>query len=77
MQKIRISEIITMSKNITITLTFDEKDWKLKVQATNENITKNELVYFLDELVKKVKGGEYLNESQGDYVEETFDLLGK
>lgn len=66
-----------MSKNITITFTLDKKDWKLKVQATNESITKNEFIYLLEDLVKKVKNGEFMNGSQGDYIEETFDLLEK
>lgn len=64
-----------MIKDITITFTLDTDNNTLRVQATNSDMNKIELMAALEEFRYQVRKGDFhVSESGGSYAEETYKL---
>lgn len=66
---------MTKYPNITITFTINPDDVALRVQATCDDMKKQEILFALDKMKEKINSGEFqTHESGAYYSEETFPL---
>lgn len=63
--------------NITFTITVIPEHRRIQFQATNEGLSKEEVLKVLDELRKRIHNDEYLTEDQGDYADDNFKYADK
>lgn len=63
--------------NITFTITLKPEDSRIKFQATNEGLSKEDALKALDELRNRIHNDEYLTEEQGDYADGSFPYADK
>jgi hypothetical protein len=63
--------------NITFTIILKPEDSRLSFQATNENLSKEDVLKALDELRNRIHNDEYLTEEQGSYADGTFPYADK
>lgn len=66
-----------MIKDITITLTLDDKSGDFKVQATSSNLNAREIVDMLDVLANKIEDRKFMSLAElrsGTYDEEAFNI---
>lgn len=67
-----------MPNSIHFTITLNQKDSTLKVQATCEGLTFGDVSYFMDEIKDALKSDEVMQEmtrTNAGYIEQTINLL--